>query len=88
MESSFRAARDGLRATIWFDGALHPVAEVARRAVALARRHADAAALDEVDRILTEGNGADRQRAVHAREGMPGLIAWLIEQTLGARSAG
>jgi glutamate---cysteine ligase / carboxylate-amine ligase len=84
MESSFRAARDGLRATIWHEGALLPVAEVAARAVRLARRHLDSAALDEVDRILAEGNGADRQRAVHAREGMDGLIRWLAAETLGA----
>ncbi|HEX8121617.1 MAG TPA: YbdK family carboxylate-amine ligase [Solirubrobacteraceae bacterium] len=83
MESSFRAARDGLRATIWFDGALHPVADVARRAVALARRHRDVPALEEVERILRDGNGADRQRAVHAREGMDGLLAALAEETLG-----
>jgi carboxylate-amine ligase len=86
MESSFRAARDGLRATIWFDGALHPVADVAKRSVALARRHVDAAALEEVDRILTEGNGAGRQRAVHADRGMQGLIAWLAEETLGGQA--
>ena len=83
MESSFRAARDGLRATVWSDGALRPVADVARRAVALARRHRDVPALDEIERILTEGNGADRQRAVHAREGMDGLVAWLAAETLG-----
>jgi carboxylate-amine ligase len=88
MESSFRAARDGLRATIWFDGALRPVAEVARRAVALARRHMDVPALDEVDRLLADGNGADRQRAVHAREGMAGLLRHLAAETLEARSAG
>jgi glutamate---cysteine ligase / carboxylate-amine ligase len=88
MESSFRAARDGLRATIWFDGALRPVADVARRAVALARRHMDVPALDEIERILREGNGADRQRAIHAREGMDGLIAALAAATLEARSAG
>ena len=41
MESSFRAARDGLRATIWFDGALRAVPEVAERAVRLARRQVD-----------------------------------------------
>ncbi|HEX2087435.1 MAG TPA: YbdK family carboxylate-amine ligase [Solirubrobacteraceae bacterium] len=88
MESSFRAARDGLRATIWFDGALHPVQEVARRAVALARRHVDVPELDEVERILTDGNGADRQRAIHAREGMDGLVAHLARETMEARSAG
>jgi carboxylate-amine ligase len=82
MESSFRAARDGLRATIWFDGALHPVPDVARRAVALARRHVDAPALDEVERILSDGNGADRQRAVHAREGMDGLVRHLVAETV------
>src|SRR5688572_31622935 len=38
MESSFRAARDGLEATIWFDGALCSVPDVARKAVTLARR--------------------------------------------------
>ena len=82
MESSFRAARDGVRATIWSDGALLPVAEVADRAVRLARRQLDSPALDEVARILAEGNGADRQRAVHAREGMDGLVRWLAEETL------
>jgi carboxylate-amine ligase len=82
MESSFRAARDGLRATIWSDGALHPVPDVARRAVLLARRHADTPALDEVERIIADGNGADRQRAVHAREGMDGLVRWLAKETL------
>jgi carboxylate-amine ligase len=86
MESSFRAARDGVRATIWHEGSLLPVADVAQHAVRLARRHVDSAALDEVERILTDGNGADRQRAVHAREGMDGLIAWLAEETLGARA--
>jgi carboxylate-amine ligase len=88
MESSFRAARDGLRATIWFDGALHPVADVARRAVALARRHLDVPALEEVDRILTDGNAADRQRAVHAREGMDGLVRSLAAETLPGGEAG
>jgi glutamate---cysteine ligase / carboxylate-amine ligase len=82
MESSFRAARDGLRATIWSDGALAPVADVARRAVALARRHVDSPALEEIERILTDGNGADRQRAVHGREGMGGLIRHLAAETL------
>ncbi|HEX2084759.1 MAG TPA: YbdK family carboxylate-amine ligase [Solirubrobacteraceae bacterium] len=88
MESSFRAARDGLRATIWFDGALHPVAEVARRAVALARRHVDVPALEEVERILTDGNGADRQRAAFARDGMPGVLRMLAEETLPAAGYG
>lgn len=73
-ESSFRAARDGLGATIWFDGALRGVPDVAAKAVALARRHVDAPELDHVDRIVREGNGADRQRAAHARGGMRAVL--------------
>jgi glutamate---cysteine ligase / carboxylate-amine ligase len=32
-------------------------------------------------RVLVAGNGADRQRYVHAREGMTGLSRWLVEET-------
>jgi carboxylate-amine ligase len=78
-ESSFRAARDGLRATIWFDGALRGVPEVAEKAVRLARRHVDAPELEHIDRIVREGNGADRQRAAHARGGMPAVLEYLAE---------
>ena len=80
MESSFRAARDGLEATIWFDGALRPVPEVATRALALARRHADRPELEEVDRIVREGNGADRRRAAHARGGLPAVLGELVTE--------
>jgi len=83
MEASFRAARDGLNATIWSDGALRSVPQVAARAVALARRHVDAPELELVDRIVREGNGADRQRAAHARGGMPAMLAELVETTQG-----
>ena len=78
-ESSFRAARDGLRATIWFDGELRGVPEVAAKAVRLARRHVDAPELEQVDRIVREGNGADRQRAAHARGGMPAVLQYLVD---------
>jgi carboxylate-amine ligase len=80
MESSFRAARDGLRATIWFDGALRGVPEVARTAVALAARHVDPEPLEEVERILREGNGADRRRRAHASGGMPAVLRGLLEE--------
>jgi carboxylate-amine ligase len=81
MESSFRAARDGLQATIWSDGQLRSVGEVAQRAVAFARRHVDAPELELVDRIIREGNGADRQRAAFATGGMPGLLSDLVKRT-------
>ncbi len=79
MESSFRAARDGLDATIWADGELRSVPEVARRAVAFARRHVDAPELDLVEKILREGNGASKRRASFERGGMPAVLRDLVE---------
>jgi glutamate---cysteine ligase / carboxylate-amine ligase len=85
MESSFRAARDGLDATLWHDGALRPVPEVARAALELARPHArelgSEDALDEVERILRDGNGAARQRAAHGRGGMRAVLELLAAET-------
>lgn len=76
MESSFRAARDGTAATLWHDGALRPVAEIARDAVG--RAGVDG---EEVERLLREGNGADRQRAAFARGGMRALLRHLMDET-------
>ena len=84
MESSFRAARDGLRATIWADDTLRGIPEVARRAVALARRQLDVPELEIVERILRDGNGADRQRAAFAHGGMPAVLDHLVRETLEA----
>ena len=81
MESSFRAARDGLEATIWFDGELRTVPDVAGRAVLLARRHRDVPELGEIDRIVREGNGADRRRRAFARGGMPAVLSELVAET-------
>jgi carboxylate-amine ligase len=93
MESSFRAARDGLYATLWHDGALRPVPEIARAAVELARPYArelgSEAALEEVERILVDGNGAMRQRRAFASGGMPAVLAELVDETaLGGRLVG
>ena len=85
MESSFRAARDGLAATLLHDGALRPMPEIARAAVARARPYArelgSDGALDLVERILVEGNGADRQRAAFARGGMLAVLEQLAAET-------
>lgn len=85
MESSFRAARDGLGATIWHDGTMRPVPEVARAAINQARPYArelgSDAALEEVERLLVEGNGAMRQRGAYARGGMPGVLDSLVRET-------
>jgi carboxylate-amine ligase len=87
MESSFRAARDGLDATLWHDGALRPAAEVARMTLNLARPHAreigSDAALEEIDRLLAEGNGATRQRAAFERGGIPAVLTHLVDETAG-----
>jgi glutamate---cysteine ligase / carboxylate-amine ligase len=84
MEASFSAARDGLRARLPLDGALRPVPDVTRAAVARARPHArdlgSEDALDGIERILAEGNGADRQRAAYAGGGMAALLALLVEE--------
>jgi glutamate---cysteine ligase / carboxylate-amine ligase len=81
-EASFAAARDGLGARLPLDGALRPVAEVARATLALARPHADDPdALALVERILAVGNGADRQRAAFARGGMAAVLALLDDET-------
>jgi carboxylate-amine ligase len=85
MESSFRAARDGLDATLWHDGALRPVPEIARatldRARPYARELGSESALEEIERILAEGNGAMRQRAAFASGGMPEVLAELVDET-------
>ena len=76
MESSYRAARDGLDATVWHDGALRPLVDVVRATVA----SLEGEGLDEIERILIDGNGAARQRAAHARGGMSELLASLVAE--------
>jgi glutamate---cysteine ligase / carboxylate-amine ligase len=75
-ESSFRAARDGLAATLWHDGALRPVPEIAEAVL----RGLPGDSLDEVRRLLSDGNGALRQRRSHERGGMPALLAGLVAE--------
>jgi carboxylate-amine ligase len=86
-ESSFRAARDGVAATILHDGELRPVAEVARSAVALARAAlagvGGESALDGIERLVAAGGGAGVQRAAHTSGGMPGLLEDLVRRTSG-----
>ncbi len=83
--SGFRAMRDGLDAEIVHDGRLAPLREVARAAIDLAAAAArEAGAEDElggIERILIEGNGADRQRRAHRAGGMPALLGSLVGET-------
>jgi carboxylate-amine ligase len=79
-ESAFRATRDGVEATLWSDGRLRAVPDLAEDAVAIARRYAGDA-VDDVLRIAREGNGADRQRRAFAEGGMPAVLTKLVATT-------
>jgi carboxylate-amine ligase len=82
-EGSFRAGRDGLDASVWWRGGLRPVRAVAGDALALARAYSprDHDALEEVERIVREGGGADRMRAAHAAGGMDEVLSRLAAET-------
>ena len=68
-------------------GATSPTRDVLRRLLdelePVAARLDGTAALQHA-RTLLAGNGADRQRAVHARRGPTGLVAWLADETEAA----
>jgi glutamate---cysteine ligase / carboxylate-amine ligase len=85
-ESYFQAERYGLEARLMVDeNTAAPAPEVARGTLEEIRPYAKDLggedALEEIDRILSDGNGADRQRRVHAESGMDALLADLAEQT-------
>jgi carboxylate-amine ligase len=80
-ESAFRATRDGVEATIWRDGRVRPLAELAEEAVSVAREYAGDA-VDDVMRIVRDGNGADRQRRSFERGGMEEVLAELVAETI------
>jgi len=85
-ESYFQAERYGLQARIMVDeSTAAPAAEVAHAILEEVRPYADplggAAALEEIERIVSDGNGADRQRQVHAEHGIAGLLSDLAERT-------
>jgi carboxylate-amine ligase len=85
-ESYYQASRYGLAARLMVDDqTAAPALEVARGTLEEARPYAEqlggAGAFEELDRIVAEGNGADRQRRVHGERGMAALLAELAEQT-------
>lgn len=85
-ESYFQAERYGLEARLMVDDSTAASApEVARATLAEARPYAEqlggAGALEEIERIVAEGNGADRQRRVHEERGLEGLLRELAERT-------
>jgi carboxylate-amine ligase len=87
MESSFRAARDGVQATLLHDGEHRSVVEITNEVLQHVRPYARAldaeAALDEVQWLLATGGGATRQRRARARWGMQGMLEALVAETGG-----
>ncbi|HEY1854430.1 MAG TPA: YbdK family carboxylate-amine ligase [Solirubrobacterales bacterium] len=85
-ESYFQAASHGLDADVVLDEeSPRPAREVAREVLDAMRPYAEergaAGALDELERILREGNGADEQRRIAAERGIDGLLAHLAART-------
>ena len=86
-ESYFQATSHGLDARILLDGETpEPAREVGRRVLEsvgpFARELGGEPGMEEIERILRDGNGADDQRRVHRQGGMPGLLAHLAEPAL------
>jgi len=66
---------------------MRPLRELASEAIGHARaalRERADGALEEVERILREGNGADRMRAAHARGGMRAVLEGLVDEAAQA----
>jgi carboxylate-amine ligase len=85
-ESYFQAASHGLEAEIVLDDPEpEPARDVIRRVLEAVRPYARDlgadSALDELERIVREGNGADDQRRVHRASGMDGLLDYLVRRT-------
>ena len=84
-EASFMALRDGLDAQLPFEGRRWSVPELTGRALAIAASAlGDASGLEEVERLVGEGNGARRQVLAFARGGMPAVLRLLAAETAGA----
>ncbi|HEX4307942.1 MAG TPA: YbdK family carboxylate-amine ligase [Solirubrobacterales bacterium] len=85
-ESYYQAVRYGLEARLMVDeGEAAPAREVAARALSEARPYAadldGDGTLTEIERILADGNGADRQRAAFERGGIPAVLEHLAAAT-------
>jgi glutamate---cysteine ligase / carboxylate-amine ligase len=85
-ESSFQATRHGLEAHL-LDAQCErrPARELCRESLESAATVAGDLGclreLEHVEVILQQGSGADLQRQVHAKEGMRGLVAYLVDET-------
>jgi carboxylate-amine ligase len=85
-ESYFQAASHGLEAEILFDSERPgPAREVAARVLETIRPYArelgTEEAVEEIERILREGNGADEQRRIERQDGIDALLERLLERS-------
>jgi carboxylate-amine ligase len=84
-EASFRALRDGIDARFSVGGPVVALADLAVHAMDIAVGYLGTrearAALRGIESLLTEGNGAQRQRRAFARGGMPGVLELLQRET-------
>jgi carboxylate-amine ligase len=85
-ESYYQATRYGMEARLMVDrGEALPAPEVATLALAEARPYAEdlgePGSLVEIERILVDGNGADRQRHAFERGGIPAVLDYLADAT-------
>jgi carboxylate-amine ligase len=85
-ESYYQATRYGMEARLMVDGGeALPAPEVATLALAEAHPYAEdlggAGSLAEIERILVDGNGADRQRHAFERGGIPAVLDYLAAAT-------
>jgi glutamate---cysteine ligase / carboxylate-amine ligase len=84
-ESIFWATSHGLDAKLYSGGRLQTVPELARAAVEMARGHlrelGAEAPLDEIERILRHGGGADLQRKAFTEGGMAAVLERLVTET-------
>ena len=84
-EAAFRAARDGVDAEVPRGGALVPLRQAAEAALDEARPRArelgSEAALEGVERILSEGCAATRRREAQERGGMAAQLSEAVAET-------
>jgi carboxylate-amine ligase len=90
-ESSFRASRDGIEATLLHEGELRPVRDIVRRTLEdvtpAARELGGERALGGIERLLGEGGGAGRQRAALGRGGIEEVLDQLARETAAREPA-
>jgi glutamate---cysteine ligase / carboxylate-amine ligase len=84
-EACYRGIRDGLDARLSTGGPMHHVQHLARDAMDLASGYAGGLgctdALQGLERLLAEGNGAVRQRRAYAAGGFPAVLRGLVAET-------